>query len=95
MPLISALKEKTRQLKTTPQTNPVGMGESEMQEGDMYERSRFEEVFDLDPEEDYSVDDRSVKYGINPYEEQPELDTDDMENTSSNDDAYRRAFDSM
>jgi len=69
--LIQAIDDENQ----NTQTNPVGMGESEMQEGDMYERSRFEEVFDLDPEEDYSVD--------------------NMENTSSNDDAYRRAFDSM
>jgi hypothetical protein len=61
-----------------PQAQPeIGMGESEITHAPM---DRFEEVFDLEPEEDYSVDDRSVEYGINPYQEQPNLE--DLDNES-------------
>jgi hypothetical protein len=61
-----------------PQAQPeIGMGESEITHAPM---DRFEEVFDLEPEEDYSVDDRSVEYGINPYQEQPNHE--DLDNES-------------
>jgi hypothetical protein len=39
--LIQAIDDENQ----NTQTNPVGIGESEMQEGDMYEMDRFDEVF--------------------------------------------------
>ena len=50
-------KEMVDNQQAAPQGEP--MGESGMYEGDMEEKDRFNEVFDLGPEEDYSVDDIS------------------------------------